>query len=64
MPHAYFKTLDCDAITLSPYMGYDSISPFLEVDGKWVVLLALTSNEGSADFQQLEMRRREALMKR
>lgn len=53
---AYFKTLDCDAITLSPYMGKDSISPFLEVDGRWVVLLALTSNEGSLDFQQLELK--------
>jgi orotidine-5'-phosphate decarboxylase len=53
--HAFFKTLDCDAITLSPYMGYDSISPFLEVDGKWAVLLALTSNDGSSDFQQLKL---------
>ena len=53
---AYFKTLDCDAITLSPYMGYDSISPFLEVEGKWAVMLALTSNKGSEDFQQLELK--------
>jgi orotidine-5'-phosphate decarboxylase len=53
--HAFFKTLDFDAITLSPYMGYDSISPFLEVDGKWAILLALTSNEGSKDFQQLQI---------
>ena len=53
---AYFKTLDCDAITLSPYMGFDSISPFLEVEGKWAILLALTSNEGSKDFQQLELK--------
>jgi len=52
--HAFFKTLSFDAITLSPYMGYDSISPFLEVDGKWAILLALTSNEGSKDFQQLD----------
>lgn len=52
--HAFYKTLDFDAITLSPYMGFDSISPFLEVDGKWVILLALTSNEGSQDFQQLK----------
>jgi len=51
--HAFFKTLDFDAITLSPYMGRDSISPFMEFDGKWVILLALTSNEGSKDFQQL-----------
>ena len=53
---AYLKTMGCDAITLSPYMGYDSISPFLEVDGKWAVILALTSNEGSKDFQQLELK--------
>jgi len=53
--HAFFKTLDFDAITLSPYMGYDSISPFLEVKGKWAILLALTSNEGSKDFQQLQV---------
>ena len=53
--HAFFKTLDFDAITLSPYMGKDSVSPFLEVDGKWVILLALTSNEGSNDFQQLKL---------
>ena len=53
--HAFFKTLDFDAITLSPYMGYDSIKPFLEVNGKWAVLLALTSNEGSGDFQQQKM---------
>ena len=54
--NAYFKTLDCDAITLSPYMGHDSISPFLEEDGKWAVLLALTSNEGASDFEQLELK--------
>jgi orotidine-5'-phosphate decarboxylase len=53
--HAFFKTLDCDAVTLSPYMGRDSISPFLEVEGKWAVLLALTSNDGSKDFQQLHL---------
>jgi orotidine-5'-phosphate decarboxylase len=54
---AYFKTLDCDAITLSPYMGFDSIAPFLEVEDRWAILLALTSNEGSRDFQQLELKR-------
>ena len=54
--HAFYKTLDFDAITLSPYMGKDSISPFLEVNGKWAVLLALTSNEGSKDFQQMQLK--------
>lgn len=53
---AYFKTLDCDAITLSPYMGVDSITPFLEMEDRWAVLLALTSNDGSKDFQQLELK--------
>ena len=54
--NTYFKTLDCDAITLSPYMGKDSISPFLEVDDRWAVILALTSNDGSLDFQQLDLK--------
>jgi orotidine-5'-phosphate decarboxylase len=54
--HAFFKNLDVDAITLSPYMGRDSISPFLEMDGKWAILLALTSNEGSEDFQRLPLK--------
>ncbi|PID93100.1 MAG: orotidine-5'-phosphate decarboxylase [Bacteroidetes bacterium] len=53
--NAYFKTMDCDAITLSPYMGSDSISPFLEYEQRWVVLLALTSNQGASDFQRLKV---------
>ena len=48
-----FDTLGADAITLSPYMGIDSILPFLEHKGKWAIPLALTSNIGSSDFQQL-----------
>lgn len=43
--------LDFDAVTVAPYMGYDSVAPFLEYDNKWVILLALTSNKGSQDFQ-------------
>ena len=43
--------LDFDAVTVAPYMGEDSIKPFLEFSGKWVVLLALTSNKGAEDFQ-------------
>jgi len=62
--HAFFKTLDFDAITLSPYMGKDSISPFLEVNGKWTILLALTSNEGSKDFQQLQVENGHALFEK
>jgi orotidine-5'-phosphate decarboxylase len=44
-----------DAITVSPYMGHDSVTPYLAYPGKWVVLLALTSSSGSKDFQYLEM---------
>jgi orotidine-5'-phosphate decarboxylase len=51
--NAYLHTLDCDAITLSPYMGHDSVAPFLEREDKWIIILALTSNEGSSDFQHL-----------
>ena len=43
-----------DAVTVAPYMGEDSVSPFLEYDGKWVILLALTSNKGSHDFQLMQ----------
>lgn len=50
----FFETLPCDAVTVAPYMGKDSVSPFLQFDGKWVVLLALTSNDGSQDFQVLQ----------
>jgi orotidine-5'-phosphate decarboxylase len=45
--------LDFDAVTVAPYMGEDSVKPFLEFTGKWVVLLALTSNKGAEDFQFL-----------
>jgi len=51
---AFFDVMFFDAITLSPYMGEDSIRPFLEHDGKWAIVLGLTSNKGSADFQQLQ----------
>ena len=50
---AVFQDLQCDAITVNPYMGYDSLAPFLEYDNKMVIVLALTSNPGSADFQRL-----------
>jgi len=46
--------LDFDSITVAPYMGSDSVTPFLAFEGKWVILLALTSNPGSADFQRLD----------
>lgn len=50
---AFFETLNFDSITVAPYMGHDSVLPFLEFDQKWTILLALTSNPGSSDFQQL-----------
>jgi len=50
---AIFDELQCDAITVNPYMGYDSLAPFLEREDRMVIVLALTSNPGSADFQRL-----------
>lgn len=47
----FFEYLDFDAVTISPYMGEDSITPFLEFKDKWVIVLALTSNKGALDFQ-------------
>ena len=47
----FFETLKADAVTVAPYMGEDSVKPFLNQPGRWVVLLALTSNKGSLDFQ-------------
>ncbi len=55
---AFFKQLDFDAITIAPYMGSDSVKPFLEFDGKWAILLALTSNKGARDFQLEELKNR------
>ena len=49
--HSFFEVMDVDALTVAPYMGEDSVTPFLGYDGKWVILLALTSNKGSQDFQ-------------
>lgn len=48
---SFFEHLDIDAVTVAPYMGEDSVTPFLGYEGKWVILLALTSNKGSHDFQ-------------
>ncbi len=50
---AFFEVLKFDAITVAPYMGYDSIQPFLEYENKFTIVLGLTSNKGSEDFQQL-----------
>ena len=53
---AFFEQLDCDAITISPYMGADSVTPFLAFDNKWSIVLGLTSNKGAEDveLQRLE----------
>ena len=50
----FFEYLDFDALTVAPYMGEDSVKPFLSYKGKWVILLAHTSNPGSLDFQMIE----------
>lgn len=59
---AFFNRLHADAITVAPYMGSDSVLPFLQFEGKWTILLALTSNEGAKDFQ-LDIGKTEALYK-
>ena len=51
---AFFETLDFDAVTVAPYMGEDSVKPFISYPGKWIILLALTSNNGAADFQYIK----------
>mgnify|MGYP001108536132 CR=1 FL=1 len=50
----FFEELDIDSVTVAPYMGEDSVTPFLTYEGKWVILLALTSNKGAFDFQFFE----------
>ena len=49
----FFESMDFDSITVNPYMGSDSVEPFLKFKNKWVILLALTSNTGSQDFQKI-----------
>lgn len=51
---SFFEEMDIDSLTVAPYMGEDSVTPFLQYEGKWVILLALTSNKGSHDFQLSE----------
>jgi len=60
----FFQEYDVDALTVAPYMGEDSVTPFLEYEGKWVVLLALTSNKGSHDFQLTEDTKGERLFEK
>ncbi len=52
---AFFEQMNFDAVTIAPYMGEDSVSPFLAFDGKWAIVLALTSNDGAKDFQMLQI---------
>ncbi|MFD3000831.1 orotidine-5'-phosphate decarboxylase [Pontibacter toksunensis] len=52
---AFFETMQFDSVTVAPYMGADSVKPFLVQEGKWLILLALTSNAGSQDFQMLRL---------
>ncbi len=60
----FFSEFDLDSVTVAPYMGEDSVKPFLEYEGKWVILLALTSNTGSHDFQLMEDKNGERLFER
>ena len=50
----FFETYGCDSVTIAPYMGEDSVKPFIGFEGKWAIVLGLTSNAGSKDFQMLE----------
>ncbi len=52
---AFFETIPFDAITVAPYMGEDSIRPFLEYENKWTIVLGLTSNKGAKDFEMLKL---------
>ena len=60
----FFEAMDFDAITVAPYMGADSVRPFLEFEDKWVILLALTSNQSADDFQQVQLATGEKLYQR
>ncbi len=60
----FFEEYNLDAVTVAPYMGEDSVTPFLGYDGKWVILLALTSNKGSQDFQLTESTEGEKLFQK
>lgn len=60
---AFFETLKCDAITVAPYMGVDSVTPFYKYENKWVIILGLTSNMGSHDFQMIKDEYKQELYK-
>lgn len=60
----FFESMNFDAVTLSPYMGFDTVSPFLRYQDKWSILLALTSNSSAADFQLFENEKGRKLFER
>jgi len=61
---SFFEFYNVDALTVAPYMGSDSVKPFLEYDNKWIIILGLTSNHGSSDFQHLNVGNDETLHER
>lgn len=61
---SFFEEMNIDSLTVAPYMGEDSVTPFLQYEGKWVILLALTSNKGSHDFQLSEDKNGERLFEK
>lgn len=61
---SFFEEMNIDSLTVAPYMGEDSVTPFLQYEGKWVILLALTSNKGSHDFQLSEDKHGERLFEK
>lgn len=62
--NAFFDYLGADSLTIAPYMGEDSVTPFMEHENKWVILLALTSNKGALDFQFISDSKNEELFKK
>lgn len=60
---AFFEKMNCDAITVAPYMGVDSVTPFYTYPNKWVIILGLTSNMGSSDFQLIKDEHQQELYK-
>lgn len=61
---AFFENMDFDSVTVAPYMGEDSITPYLTYEDKWAIVLAATSNPGSGDFQELELKENDKLYER
>ncbi len=61
---AFFEQMDFDSITVAPYMGSDSVKPFLDFEGKWAIVLVLTSNSGGLDFQMTEDKNGKQLYKK